>query len=142
MNPPSTGGPIQEARSAGYPRSFALAEIESVFSGQRATPKRASNDLALSFIFWVCTTEPENRDRPFLSDGGFLTKPMPPLFIRESVRLKICRFTSKAKLFGWPQKTFETAVAAWSSGMILASGARGPGFNSRSGPQVTLCKVP
>ena len=25
-------------------------------------------------------------------------------------------------------------MATWSSGMILASGARGPGFNSRSGP--------
>ena len=24
--------------------------------------------------------------------------------------------------------------ACWSSGMILASGARGPGFNSRTGP--------
>ena len=33
------------------------------------------------------------------------------------------------------QESFERhAPAAWSSGMILASGARGPGFNSRSSP--------
>ena len=30
----------------------------------------------------------------------------------------------------------DSQLAAWSSGMILASGARGPGFNSRNGPLV------
>ena len=36
--------------------------------------------------------------------------------------------TSKAVIFKIPN------LAAWSSGMILAQGARGPGFNSRSSP--------
>ena len=30
-------------------------------------------------------------------------------------------------------------LAVWSSGMIRASGARGPGFNSRNGPYCSLC---
>ena len=32
-------------------------------------------------------------------------------------------------------------MAVWSSGMILASGARGPGFNSPNGPILTFVGV-
>ena len=42
--------------------------------------------------------------------------------------LRVCMETQKKTIAnGCPS-------AAWSSGMILASGARGPGFNSRSSP--------
>ena len=33
---------------------------------------------------------------------------------------------------------YQVQLACWSSGMILASGARGPGFNSRTGPFANL----
>ena len=40
--------------------------------------------------------------------------------------IMVCSSSLRAKVF--------TVSAAWSSGMILAQGARGPGFNSRSSP--------
>ena len=40
--------------------------------------------------------------------------------------------------FLYKQKLFEASVARWSRGMIRASGARGPGFNSRTSPQLVL----
>ena len=36
---------------------------------------------------------------------------------------------------------FYFELAAWSSGMILASGGRGPGFNSRGSPFARGCNV-
>ena len=42
----------------------------------------------------------------------------------------------------WARKGFLRkcpSMAAWSSGMILAQGARGPGFNSRSSPSSAVC---
>ena len=38
----------------------------------------------------------------------------------------------------FPTTTTRLQLAAWSSGMILASGARGPGLNSRSSPPPAL----
>ena len=41
----------------------------------------------------------------------------------------------KGVMFGVPHNV---VMAAWSSGMILAQGARGPGFNSQSSPRDTM----
>ena len=45
------------------------------------------------------------------------------------------------KYFGGIHLSVQTVqMAAWSSGMILVSGARGPGLNSRSSPLVLVHK--
>ena len=49
----------------------------------------------------------------------------------------------KSVLAAWPLSHTHSChrqLAAWSSGMILAQGARGPGFNSQSSPvSVQMC---
>ena len=52
-------------------------------------------------------------------------RPQPPLC---PLRLQAC--------------VIEEQLAAWSSGMILASGARGPGFTSRSSPPAPAIRQP
>ena len=60
------------------------------------------------------------------SSEGSLTRRWP--FLRQVVSLQVSQRTLTSPIV--PIK----CMAVWSSGMILASGARGPGFNSRSSP--------
>ena len=48
--------------------------------------------------------------------------------------------TGNKECFG-PIISTKTALACWSSGMIRASGARGPGFDSRTGPTTFIFKA-
>jgi hypothetical protein len=59
---------------------------------------------------------------PPILQSSKLWLPLPPF--------QLLGFTSKIQLTA----LLTDATAAWSSGMILAQGARGPGFNSRSSP--------
>ena len=55
--------------------------------------------------------------------------------LQRQVKFWMLRDDSAIRVHGrYVRKHARTQLAAWSSGMILASGARGPGFNSRSSP--------
>ena len=53
---------------------------------------------------------------------------------RNSVRGGICGMASRASLHEGSAADQSYHLAVWSSGMILASGARGPGLNSQNSP--------
>ena len=55
-------------------------------------------------------------------------------------RLSIVHYWTGMQWLYAPFPCCEASMAAWSSGMILASGARGPGLSSRSSPW-KLCYV-
>ena len=57
--------------------------------------------------------------------------------LQRQVKFWMLRDGSAIRVHGpYVRKHARTQLAAWSSGMILTSGARGPGFNSRSSPFV------
>ena len=104
--------------------------------GPTGTPVRCSIVVSIS----ACHAE----DPGSIPGCGFFFMPV-PLSGRDRPRQSGAIFSSP-----WPwgcwwscrnitlcQKTKHSAEAAWSSGMILASGARAPGFNSRSSPSST-----
>ena len=65
-------------------------------------------------------------------DLGWLVR-KDPCGPREEMQRKFPQ--RKGVMFGVPHNV---VMAAWSSGRILAQGARGPGFNSRSSPGGTM----
>ena len=78
------------------------------------------------------------RPKPSLENGAVSEERLLPQ-IAPCVRRMVLApgkksFPPTACQYQIPTQPFPSSSAAWSSGMILASGARGPGFNSWSSP--------
>ena len=94
-----------------------------------------SNPTAVSFFRRTCDLQMAHARAGLLLttmawSRGFVVAPVVP-WDREG------GFLGKS----WTPNLRNPHMAAWSSGMILASGARGPGFNSRSSPFARECEM-